>query len=58
MINHNNKRGQRKIYRNAGLTGAESPSQGAFINNAWDGPGGRGLKVKATRGNTTRQTKR
>lgn len=36
------------------LTG-ESSSQGAFINNAEDVPGGRSLGVKATRGDT-RQT--
>lgn len=49
---------QRKIYKNVGLKGAESSSQGVFINNVEDSPGGWGLGVKARRGNTTRQTKR
>lgn len=38
--------------------GAESSSQGSFINNVEDSPGRWSLGVKATRDNTTRQTKR
>lgn len=62
MINHNikHKTGEfrEKYTKNVGLKEAESSSQGAFINNVEDSPGGWGLGVKARRGNATRQTKR
>ena len=50
----------RKLYKNVGLsiTQVESSSLGVFINNVVGTPGGWGLGVKATWGNTTRQTKR